>query len=86
MYEKLDLYLGLVRKAGKKPEDEDYWLFPYYLASYLKPFPFAPKDRREKDIFEGNNLTQAIAYWTGVPETIIIDRSKNLNDRSKKDG
>lgn len=45
-----------------------------YLIKWLEPIKYTGLNKpRTLSNLEGNNVTQAIAYWANIPESIIVD-------------
>ena len=61
--------------------DPEIYNVALYLIKWLEPI-------RDTGLYEptaetisklhGNHLTEAIAYWTGIPESLIIERSYEI--------
>ena len=71
------IHIGTSHLQRNDPEMYDVAL---YLIKWLSPIVTTEMNRpsRRLSALEGNHLTQAIAYWTNIPESIIIDTFKGV--------
>lgn len=73
----------VLRLSAKNPfprTDENYYALPMYLIIWLrgKINTRIVSGGRPLGPYEGNNLTQIIAHWLGLPHGEVIDKIKEL--------
>jgi hypothetical protein len=65
-----------------KRHDPEMYNVALYLIKWLEPIGKDTSfNERKLSKFEENHLTQAIAYWTEIPESVIIDTWKSPKGR-----